>query len=353
MGHVCYNVSVDHLHKAKGKTLEKETEQQNTIEINEAKENVPAEDEGLTPEKIAHLLSVLGDDIINDMLESAGLSSLSEEEAEDETGDDAEGASDDNSEDTPDEVPAGSEKKPVKKVRRRRRAYTRFLFVIIFALIMMSLYALNQIYMSARLNADDPITYSTNNDDISCTQGVLKVNDVRVSVPTDGKEKYSISYSWAEEDEEYPSVPHAITAIYYDANSNPLYNLTLYRNDTIQPSDIPKGKNAENWFDDWPVEEGDGISQDLLKTDNVSGFYISPEPVPADAEEPPEYTNYSYYFAVKEGKSISIYVLEGEWLSEEEESKLPDIMDACIQSIRTTKDKPQDSKETEETDSEA
>ena len=303
--------------------MEKETGQQNII--NETEEKKPAENEGLTPEKIGHLLKVLGDDIINDMLESAGLSSEIEPEGE----------------------PGQTEAVPEEGVRRRHRPRHRFLFVIVFALIIMTLYAMNQIYMSARLNADDPIAYSTSNDDISCTQGVLKVNDVRVSVPSDGKEEYSISYSWAEEDLEYPSVPHAITAIYYDESGEepaPLYSISLYRNDTITASSIPEGKNAGNWFDDWPIEADDIVRQELRKTDSVSGFYIYPERTPPDAEAASDYNNYSYYFAVEGNKCINIYVLEGEWLSTDAEKNkddiMPEIMDDCIQKIKLANEEP-------------
>ena len=51
-------------------------------------------------------------------------------------------------------------------------------------------------------------------DVIKCLDGELIVNGVTVKVPEDGNVSYSISYVWAEDDKDYPSVPHAIIASY-------------------------------------------------------------------------------------------------------------------------------------------
>lgn len=53
-------------------------------------------------------------------------------------------------------------------------------------------------------------------DSVSCRDGLLMVNGVRVKVPDEGNVKYSISYAWAETDTDYPSVPHAIVATYIE-----------------------------------------------------------------------------------------------------------------------------------------
>lgn len=51
-------------------------------------------------------------------------------------------------------------------------------------------------------------------DVIKCLDGELIVNGVTAKVPADGNVSYSISYVWAEDDTDYPSVPHAIIASY-------------------------------------------------------------------------------------------------------------------------------------------
>ncbi len=165
----------------------------------------------LSPEHIGHMLSVLGDDIIGDMLESAGLSDedvdavLAEAKAE---GKATEAKVDVT---TP---PASDEKGKPPGKRRKGRNVRRLLFVLIFIGILGLVAAVNKIYNSVTINSNDPIQYSEQTDEIYAEEGTLHVNNVSVTVPTNGTEAYSISYSWSEKDSKYPSVPHAITAIY-------------------------------------------------------------------------------------------------------------------------------------------
>lgn len=51
-------------------------------------------------------------------------------------------------------------------------------------------------------------------DAVACEEGLLIVNDVHVKVPKTDNVSYNISYSWAEDDKDYPSVPHGIVASY-------------------------------------------------------------------------------------------------------------------------------------------
>ena len=165
-----------------------------------------------------------------------------------------------------------------------------------------------------------------------------------VSVPTDGTEEYSISYSWAEDDDKYPSVPHAITAIYSgkaeeseeegEEESGPakLYSISLYRNDITPSKSVKKGKKASNWFDDWAVVNEGDVLQVPLKSGSINGFYVFPQP-PADGETASEYNDFSYYFAVKDKEGISTYVLEGVCLDPERDAEFRTIMDNCIHSI--------------------
>lgn len=357
------------------------------------------EESGLSPEHIGHLLSVLGDDIIGDMLESAGLTdedvnaALAEAQTEIEQ----------------DKAAAGTAAAPsavtpaYRRPRRKGRNIRRLLFVLIFVGIILLVFAVNKIYNSVTINSNDPIQYSEHVDDISADEGFLHVNNVSIAVPTDGTETYSISYSWAEDDDQYPSVPHAITAIYSkqaeesgeaeaegeaaekdssaeekkaadkeasaeektvtdkeaaagekadseketaaeenaDAEeeaseekteSEKIYSISLYRNETTTSKDVKKGKKASNWFDDWTVVKEGDVLQTPLKSGSINGFYIYPQP-PEEDGAVSDYNDFSYYFAVEDDKGISTYVIEGVCLDPERDAEFRAIMDKCINSI--------------------
>lgn len=284
-------------------------------------------EEGLQPEHIGHLLKVLGDDIIGDMLENAG---LTHEDLDTALDDDQKGGETGS---TAADVSAGTKKKRPRRPRRKGAAVRRFLFVLIFVSVIALVAALNTIYNSVTINSNDPIQYSEHSDEISADEGLLNVNNVSVTVPTDGSEEYSISYSWSEDDEKYPSVPHAITAIYSGEEENKLYSISLYRNETIQKKDIKSGKKASNWFDDWTVVNDGDILQAPLKSGEINGFYIYPKQ-PEDEGSASDYNDYSYYFAVKEKSGVSIYVIEGVCLDPEYDTQFRTVMDNCIHSIK-------------------
>ena len=293
--------------------------EEDSVEETEAVQETDA-DEGLTPENIGHLLKVLGEDVINGMLESAGLTE------EDLLFDDEQ----------PEDVTAASGSKTVKRRRRRSRAKRRFLLLWVFVGIILLIFAVNMISLNVTLNSDDPIQYSEQVDDISAEEGLLKVNDVRVAVPTDGTEEYSISYSWAEDDGKYPSVPQAITAVYTNEEGAIRYSISLYRSETVPKKKLPKGKKASNWFDDWEtVTEGE-VLQKPLKSVDVNGFYIYPQQ-PEEGADASEYNDYSYYFAVKDHGGVSVYILEGVCPDEESAAEFPEIMNSCIKSITIEK----------------
>lgn len=296
---------------------------------------VPEAAEGgeLEPEHIGHLLKVLGEDMINDMLQDAGLTE--EDLAQDGVPADGEAETADDSQNT------GSAPKR-KRVSRKGRRTRRFLLLGIFAGIILMVFAVNQISMNVTLNSDDPIQYSEQADDISALEGSLIVNDVSVNVPTDGSEEYSISYTWAEDDDKYPSVPQAITAVYKGKGEEgeedaKLYTISLYRSETIKKKAIPKGKNTSNWFDDWEtVAEGD-VLQKPWKSGSINGFYIYPQINEEGDGTTSGYNDYSYYFAVRERGGISIYVVEGVCLDENSVPAFYGIMDKCIKSITIEK----------------
>lgn len=298
----------------------------------------------LEPEHIGHLLKMLGEDMINDMLLDAG---LSEEDLE-EGSEPAEESQADDSTEKPEADTAAESVPKIRKKRRKGKAKRRFLLLAIAVGIVLLVFAVNQISMNVSINEDDPIQYSEENDEISALEGTLIVNDVHVSVPTTGDEEYSISYTWAEDDEKYPSVPHAITAVYPGEEDTKLYTISLYRNETVRKKAMPKGKKADNWFDDWEaVSEGD-VLQKPLKSGDISGFYIYPQMNEEGTGPTTDYNNYSYYFAVKNKGGVSIYILEGVCLDENAAAVFPQIMDSCIKSITVQKEKQET--DTQETD---
>ena len=85
-------------------------------------------------------------------------------------------------------------------------------------------------------------------DVIKCLDGELIVNGVTAKVPSEGNVNYGISYVWAEDDTDYPSVPHAIIASY-----------------RADPAPADSGEQASEQADD---QGGDKVvSSDELKKD--------------------------------------------------------------------------------------
>lgn len=291
----------------------------NTNETSSTNETAEAKGSGLAFDEFAGFLNELSDDVIKEMLSGAGFEDeksvseyLSQVNAEDDTD------------------------KP-KKPRRSRFGLSQRLVLLVIVLGLFLLpFALNKIYLSASLNGNDPITYSEATDNISCSEGQLVVNNVKVQVPSNGKEKYNISYAWAEDDKKYPSVPQSISAIYQGEEGAPLYDISLYRSETIVPEDIPEGKKASNWFEDWERSSNeDTIVEKPLTVKKINGFYIYPAEKKSDSDEAEsDYNNYSYYFATQDKAGIRIYVLEGVCYDVESADEFSGIMDKCIRSIK-------------------
>ena len=278
----------------------------------------------LSFDEFARFFEKLSDDVINDMLIGAKL--LSQEQI--------------------DAILADEESRP------RMRLSTKVLLIILALEVFLMPLAINKIYMSATINDDNPITYSAVEDEIFCDDGHLRVNNVDVAVPVSGNEKYSISYSWASGDTDYPSVPHSANVM-YPGEETSKYEIALYKNEFIEKKKIPKGKTAENWFDDWSTESEDkDVSQKKLKSGAVNGFYISPI---VNEQGESSYENYSYYFAVQDDAGISIYVLEGNCTEKDKAAEFSKLMDGTIKGIsiiekpapKEQKDKDQANQENE------
>ena len=180
-----------------------------------------------------------------------------------------------------------------------------------------------------------PVKYADDTfaDKVTCADGLLIYNKVSVEVPADGNVQYRVSYAWSEDDTDYPSIPNAIIASYRRENEEPvLYEIALYRNSFIPNAEIPQDKTADNWFSDWREEKTNQAFNFPYDVDEIKGFCISN----IDANNAKEgYGNYTYYFAVKETKGISIYTLEGTCYDSESLEEFKEIIKSSINSVST------------------
>ena len=170
--------------------------------------------------------------------------------------------------------------------------------------------------------------------DVSCSDGLLKVERVSVNVPSNGDAKYSIAYTWAEDDKDYPSVPYAAVASYLNDGVSPAYEISLYRESYTPNKKVPKGKTADNWFSDWKEKDADGIVEKRLDSGKVHGFLISNL---KGSTINSDYRSYTYTFAVKDKKGISVYVLEGVCYDDESLDEFGKIMNDAVASIAISK----------------
>ena len=229
-------------------------------------------------------------------------------------------------------------RKPVSP--RRKRILIRQSILLAIPVILLILTIANIIYYNSPLNTDDPIMFAdeTAVDDVSCSSGTLIVNDVSVDVPADGSEVYSISYTWAKDDKEYPSVPYASVVSYPGKDGSTAYEISLYRNDTIKKEALPSGKTSDNWFDSWDATSTDDVVQEARRSGDINGFYIHPvNPAEIEDEEDPDsmsYNTYTYYFAVQNKQGISVYVLEGVCHDPEKAKDFVRIFEKSIQKIK-------------------
>ena len=210
----------------------------------------------------------------------------------------------------------------------KKAAFFVFAIELFFALLLVSL-----LMKSVTINENEEIQYadSSATDKISCADGRLYVNNISASVPKEGNPEYDISYSWAESDTDYPTVPRAAIASYRNKEGDLLYEISLYKDSFTAKEDIPEGKDADNWFDDWKGngEEGAKITGETVQAGKFKGFLVSPaEGVSSDSKAP-----YTLYFAVKDKNGISVYILEGILHNEEAADSFKAAMDSCTKSL--------------------
>jgi hypothetical protein len=107
-----------------------------------------------------------------------------------------------------------------------------------------------------------------------------------------------------------------------------------HRSGLISKKELPKGKKASTWFNDWEtVTEGD-VLQNPLKSGDINGFYIYPQMNEEGTAPTSDYNNYSYYFVINGKNNVSEYVLEGVCIDENSAAAFPGIMDECIKNIK-------------------
>lgn len=215
------------------------------------------------------------------------------------------------------------------KIRLKKKPLVAIILIELLLFVILLGVASNKV----SLNHSDEITYADDSrqDVISCSDGELLVNNVAISVPQDKEPTYNISYSWAKTDTDYPSVPKSITALYKDAKGNSIYDISLYRESFTPSSNVPTGKTADTWFDDWDVTDDPTIKKSPLTAGSVKGFSITNLEDGKDGSTP--YLTDSFYFAVNEKDGVSIYVIEGILYNSDLKDKFIDIMRSSTNSI--------------------
>lgn len=235
------------------------------------------------------------------------------------------------------EEPGESSESPKKKFTLKKPKLTKgTVFIIVLAECMLLIIALVVFSRSVSLNRDDDVAYAdpTQVDAISCIDGELNVNNVSVGVPKDNNVSYAISYTWGPEDKDYPSVPHAVTASYFDEDNNPTYDISLYRSDVVTGKKIPKGKDANNWFSDWATDDTPTNLHTPKDAGSLHGFLVSSREEIQKDDSGKTYGSSSYYFALQSPEGVSIYILEGILYDKASVNAFDTVMEDCINAIK-------------------
>lgn len=239
----------------------------------------------------------------------------------------------------PEKAEAAKQEKPPKKKKPRMsvKRFPKKLSIVILVLEFLLLAGITVTFvMYSRADYQNSGQQSEKKirSDVSCSDGQLKVENVSVNVPSKGDTEYSIAYTWAEDDKDYPSVPYAAVASYMNNGESPAYEISLYRESYTPNKKMPKGKTADNWFSDWKEKDADGIVEKRLDSGKVHGFLISNL---KGSTINSDYRSYTYTFAVKDKKGISVYVLEGVCYDDESLDEFGKIMDDAVASIAISK----------------
>ena len=220
--------------------------------------------------------------------------------------------------------------------------------VILICELFVLLLVVNIISQSVVLNDDDEqiIGESGVADEVSCSEGLLAVNKVSVAVPEGENVSYDIAYSWGSEDSDYPSVPHAAIASFAGENGKTAYDISLYRDSYVAKADIPKGKNADNWFDDWePSESGDADpsgsedadpanSQKCVTAGDINGFLIAATEQDDSDSFSSEFSVRTFYFAQEQKDGLAVYILEGNLYDPQRLDEFETVFANCMKTIK-------------------
>lgn len=228
-----------------------------------------------------------------------------------------------------------STKSVVFKKKSSFRLNKRPLLIILAAEIVLAFILVVLLSQLIALNPNKDILYTNKpfEDVISCDEGVLIVNSVSVTVPTNHDVTYNISYTWGKDDTDYPTIPQSITATYNENPEAPLYNITLYRESFTPFAEVSKGKDASNWFSDWTVLNDENVKHEPKIASNLKGFLITttypdPEQSPDSISE-----SYSFYFVITGKNGYSVYVLDGLLYESSFSNEFKQVMDNSTQSI--------------------
>lgn len=200
-----------------------------------------------------------------------------------------------------------------KNKKKRRGISKGFVYLIVLFECMVLVVALVIFSHSVSINRNDKLAYNdpAQVDEISCYDGTLNVNNVSVTVPAEKNVTYKKSYTWSPEDKEYPTIPHAVTAAYYNDEGTLLYDISLYRESFTKKADIPKKKNAANWFSDWKTVSDDNSSQEAKDIGDIHGFLITTKEKIEEGDTGTTYAGTTYYFTSQDENGLSVYILEG------------------------------------------
>jgi hypothetical protein len=220
-----------------------------------------------------------------------------------------------------------------RKVQKRIAISILALEAIIFVVAMNLLTQ----YVTINDKKDNTYTDTAIVDEISCDSGRISVNNVSTSVPINNNVDYNISYAWAETDTEHPSIPRAVTASYYadEEKTQPLFEITLFRESFTPKSEIPKDKDTSNWFDSWKTSDDVHGHSNFETQNDIKGYYITTINTPSEQDpNPSSYKSTDYYFAAKLKDGIAVYVLEGILYDKDRQKDYEEVYSKALSSLK-------------------
>ena len=230
----------------------------------------------------------------------------------------------------------GKEKKKwIPKIQKIQLSKRNMIIIAAAAAVLLIACILIFSHSSSREDDNNIAVYNPGvSDVITYTDGTLIVNNVSVSVPTENA-TYNIAYDYGEDDVDYPTVPYSVSAIYFDKDGKSLYDISLRKESFTKQEDIPKGKDASNWFSDLATDDNENNLHKPKDSGSLHGFLISTAGDAKEGEAGTTYGSVSYSFALQDEDGLSVYALEGALYDKDSLNDFRKIMDDSINSIRT------------------